>query len=239
MAPIKFEEHIKEKLAGREIKPSEAAWEKLSVQLKEQKHKKSNFKWWIPSVAAVVVLVVCGILFLDFNKNESIQIGETPAELKDSYEPEINHEIRIVENKPDIKKAEDIQKDDTVKPLQPTFAPIDRTPQVAIESQEKVTPATVQLTDTLSLMKEVEALLAEVADKNNKRVTDTEINALLANVAREISQKRSLNNTGNITASGLLAEVEYEVDQSFRKEVFDFLKAEFKKARTAVATRND
>ena len=84
-------------------------------------------------------------------------------------------------------------------------------------------------------------LLAKVLEEENENddITESEVDALLAEAAREISSERNYYTEGSVNADDLLADVEFEVDQSFRKEVFDFLKEEFLKAKTAVATRND
>ncbi len=59
MAPLKFEEKIKEKLEHRSIKPSESSWEKLSTQLDTVQSQKKGIKivWWY-SVAAIFIGVV-------------------------------------------------------------------------------------------------------------------------------------------------------------------------------------
>ena len=45
MAPIKFEENIKDKLEKRTVMPSEASWSKLSQRLdgEEKRNKRSSF----------------------------------------------------------------------------------------------------------------------------------------------------------------------------------------------------
>ncbi len=68
MAPLKFEDKIKEKLEQRAIEPSESSWEKLSEQLDDtQDQKKGNTRIWWYSLAAVFV----GILIMSslFYKN--------------------------------------------------------------------------------------------------------------------------------------------------------------------------
>ncbi|MBQ0735037.1 hypothetical protein [Aquimarina celericrescens] len=61
MAPLKFEDKIKEKLEQRAIHPSEGSWEKLSSQLEDTEgHKEGNKKIWWYSIAAVFV----GVLIL-------------------------------------------------------------------------------------------------------------------------------------------------------------------------------
>lgn len=89
------------------------------------------------------------------------------------------------------------------------------------------------------LTSKIEELVAEVAKKEeNGTVTDAEVNELLAEAAREISQQRNFYNRGKVDADALLADVESEIDQSFRREVFEMLKDGFQKARTAIVSRN-
>ncbi len=68
MAPLKFEDKIKEKLEHRAIEPSTGSWGSLSKQLdKVQDKKKGNKKTWLYSLAAVFVGVL--ILTSIFYKN--------------------------------------------------------------------------------------------------------------------------------------------------------------------------
>ncbi|NNG10344.1 MAG: hypothetical protein HKM92_09225, partial [Arenibacter sp.] len=57
MAPMKFEEHIKETLDKREITPTDRAWDSLAQQLGPNKKKgKGAFLWG--AVAACLGLLV-------------------------------------------------------------------------------------------------------------------------------------------------------------------------------------
>ncbi|MBT8296363.1 MAG: hypothetical protein KJO51_08095, partial [Gramella sp.] len=60
MAPIKFEEHIKDKLEQREIQPSAGSWDTLSSRLNASE-KRSGNKWWLPAAAAVAVIIIASI----------------------------------------------------------------------------------------------------------------------------------------------------------------------------------
>jgi len=60
MAPLKFEDNIREKLEERAIEPTENSWEKLASQLdvnEAKKRKKDNKIFWY-SIAAVFVGVL-------------------------------------------------------------------------------------------------------------------------------------------------------------------------------------
>ncbi|MEO2071464.1 MAG: hypothetical protein ABGW99_09015 [Zunongwangia sp.] len=82
MAPIKFEEHIKEQLEERRISASAASWEKLSARLDENENRqKSNKKWWLGIAALLVIAIAVGGFMLK-SENGTIeeQIVNTPNE---------------------------------------------------------------------------------------------------------------------------------------------------------------
>ena len=58
MAPIKFEEHIKEQLEERRLKPSAAAWERISGQLDLQQGKKKSKHVLLMAIAASFIIGV-------------------------------------------------------------------------------------------------------------------------------------------------------------------------------------
>ncbi|QRM89258.1 hypothetical protein FG167_08435 [Lacinutrix sp. WUR7] len=60
MAPIKFEENIKEKLEKRTLPPSENAWHRLEGQLNADAKKQTKNKFWWFGVAASFI----GLLFV-------------------------------------------------------------------------------------------------------------------------------------------------------------------------------
>ena len=82
MAPIKFEEHIKEQLEERRISASAASWEKLSARLDENENRqKSNKKWWLGIAALLVIAIsVGGFMLKSENGTIEEQIVDTPSE---------------------------------------------------------------------------------------------------------------------------------------------------------------
>lgn len=58
MAPIKFEEHIKDQLEERRIEPSAAGWERISGQLEMRQGKKKNKRVLWMSIAASFIIGV-------------------------------------------------------------------------------------------------------------------------------------------------------------------------------------
>jgi len=81
----------------------------------------------------------------------------------------------------------------------------------------------------------------EASSKENKtgKITDAEVDALLAEALTKIKGDRSAKSVSeNIDANSLLLDVEMELEQSFREKVFDVLKEGYFKAKTAVVNRN-
>ena len=73
MAPIKFEENIREKLQERELQPSKEAWNKLSVTLEKKPQKKNNRKLWLAVAAGFAGILIVVSFLLDNNNNANIQ----------------------------------------------------------------------------------------------------------------------------------------------------------------------
>ena len=82
MAPIKFEEHIKEQLEERRISPSAGSWEKLNARLDENENQqKTNKKWWLGIAALLVIAIsVGGFMLKSENGTIEEQIVDTPSE---------------------------------------------------------------------------------------------------------------------------------------------------------------
>jgi hypothetical protein len=78
----------------------------------------------------------------------------------------------------------------------------------------------------------------EMLEKTNSTVTDAEIDLLLRGAQRQILEDKIFRGDKSVDAMALLADVEDELDRSFRDQIFDALKDGFLKVRTAVADRN-
>ena len=60
MAPMKYEEQLKDKLEQRTIQPSSNSWQKLNDKLDANQSKKNNKGFWYLGIAASIV----GILLI-------------------------------------------------------------------------------------------------------------------------------------------------------------------------------
>ena len=73
MAPIKFEENIKDKLEKRTLSPSSEGWSKLSERLdaEDNKSKKPLF-WWISIAAGILIMIAVSIPFFSTPDSEIV-----------------------------------------------------------------------------------------------------------------------------------------------------------------------
>ena len=255
MAPIKFEEHIREKLENREIQPSAQSWDKLNSRL-ERSEKRTGTKWWISAAAAVVVLLIASVWFVNQQEQISTPIVESPVEevQKPSDKTEFEQPVQVAsENEVDEKMEKSAINQGRTKEAENDNALVENNNQERVQENIQVQPKREVLEPIIidspiiaesksdQIYSKVQEVLASIsqAERKAEDFTEAEVDALLAEAARDIANSEIINSTGGVSADALLADAEFEVDQSFRKEVFDFLKEEFLKAKTAVATRND
>jgi len=251
MAPIKFEEHIREKLDRREISPSAGSWDKLSEQLDKKESSGKNNKWWISSIAAIFVLALCGIIYLNMNRSVENTIVNTP-EIQNPSEnaaDEFENPVQVAEQQ----KAEESQAQPELKPeyVQKTASEEIRTTsnkeeQIAsVEVEEIINRESVKTTSPptlqdLQISEEVNKVLAEVSrlEFQNGEVSDTEVEALL-NKAIATIEYENVQKSSEISADALLADVEAEVYESFKEKVFEIVKTGYQKAAVAVSNKLD
>ena len=69
MAPLKFEEHIKEKLDKREIVPTDRAWDLLSAQLESKREDVKKRYFHLGIAASVIGLLIISLVFLTVMTN--------------------------------------------------------------------------------------------------------------------------------------------------------------------------
>tara|TARA_R110002049_G_scaffold137695_3_gene297747 strand:+ start:5538 stop:6305 length:768 start_codon:yes stop_codon:yes gene_type:complete len=255
MAPIKFEDNIKDKLENRRLKPSVDAWDNLSERLDNQ-DKKKNVKpiWWLGIAASVIGVLLVVSQFV--NKVEDVPvIVDSPANIEKhqiiepllSSEKQENKEASVDEKTHEKSEYKKILKEKTViinsmNTNQPETA-------VAINEAKKEEQDIANIKSVEVLKKELsfeEQKIKDVVAKvyalkgDNVAVTDDDIDALLLEAQKEIRLNKIINETtGVVDADALLQDVEADLDQSFRSKVFEAIKSSYNSVKTAVAQRND
>lgn len=97
MAPLKFEEHIKDKMEQRKLQPSADAWERLNNQLDSDASKKKNNKafWWLGIAASIVGVFLVVTVMINSEKQNTIipTIVETENIDPTTNDVDFNNEI--------------------------------------------------------------------------------------------------------------------------------------------------
>lgn len=242
MEPNNTDKQIKSQLEKREITPSLKSWEALRSRLDANQKKKSPIYWYLGLAASFVGgIFIVSLLFNTKTSNDNPIVFKeqfvAPTEIKnespvfdtiekeiqisDSNVPKVVEEITVREkeavNKPETKPSENTVTDSAVA-------------ESIFENEDAL------------LNKKIEKIIAQVSRKGTQQdsMTASEIDALLANATAEVlkEKQKSRYQDQGVSATDLLNDVEYEMEQSFREKIFEMLKEGFNKTRTAVANRN-
>ena len=261
MAPIKFEEKLKDKLEKRSLSPSSDGWMKLSERLDaEEKKSKNPWFWWIGIAAGVIIML--GIAVQSFS-DKDVQSDTQKLVEEEIIENSINDKGLS------IKKTETIEvavEDDQIK-AEVRSDNGKKQPQIIKNKAviSKVLEETIQVTDNTKreeakriktkndITNEQQNLIQESVIKTdavigalkefkteNRMVSDKEVDSLLKLASKELFKSKLQRETSKtVDANSLLLSVEDEMGQSFRSKVFDALKDSFETVKTAVAERNN
>ncbi|MEO9478782.1 MAG: hypothetical protein ABJO28_17850 [Maribacter dokdonensis] len=249
METDKFEKHIKTKLQEREIQPSANAWSKIASELNDDDAKKKPVYLWMGIAASVVVLI--GIAMFYFNGNTAVT--KIPTEIvdieKDRTLNEVSEkdvlpigkeEVEVVAHSETETSIEKVVEEENI--LIKEQEPLVLKDEIEVAVNQVPTSTSVEklvVTDDIINSKVADVIAQVTVLEQNSTVTDAEVDSLLKRAQDEILRDKIFNKDKSVDAMALLTEVEDELDQSFRDQIFDSLKAGFIKVRTAVADRNN
>jgi len=256
MAPIKFEENIKEKLEQRSLQPSTNAWQSLEQKLNvDDKKRNKNKFWWFGIAASVIGLLFIIQQFVNINSpnqaipaiivesetniistqiNTPLIIEETQQVAQESSEDtQLNQKVNMISSN---KMAHEKRKSTQQSPIKVSVIAKNENKQ----SLSKV--ATVLKDDVMFSLADITE--SSPNDVNEIAVSETsvsEIDALLNAATMDIqsSDSNKTMNTVSIDANTLLEDAETEMPPSLRGQLFKTIEKNFKTVKTAVATRNE
>ncbi|MEZ4798026.1 MAG: hypothetical protein R2785_12760 [Flavobacteriaceae bacterium] len=265
MAPIKFEEQLKEKLEKRSLQPSKDAWNRLSDRLDKAEGKQSHKGFWWLGIAAAIVGVLLAITFVfksntniieptivdtekenvidtEVIENKEVLKENSPhvAEQKDKVEPENiqQSDSKTTIDKTPLKTLVNKKQDALIKEKEPEITAIAEVNTKDVAKQDSEKKAEV-LSFEDQKVKDVVAQIQQL-QKDNKEVTAEEIDALLEAAQKEITMQKLYDEaTNKVDANALLQSVEDDLEQSFRAKVFEAIKSGYESVKTAVAERNN
>lgn len=241
---------IKKTLEKRLIQPSSTSWDRLEKMLDVKEEVKPTKRYFKYTIAASVLVLLGSITFF-MNSGSSIN--------------EIQHIVVEAENNTIIKPSKSIKHtpNESLKVVVGKSEIVENTPlninKGAVESVRNTNPKHTKLasivgekplfkaekilSNTVENNVADESLIVEILANEDGDDINSEVDMLLALATQEISkspQKESSNkSTITVDADALLADVEQELDLSFKANVFNKLKSGFQKTKTAVIKRND
>jgi len=263
MAPIKFEDHIKEKLEQRRLPPSINAWETLQNKLEAKQASKSNKTfWWLGIAASFIGILIVASVF--FNKKNDNTIEQNVVDIEEVQEPKAMDRT-IIQNKVEeeittekskvVKEALKTKKSSAENPSKLKTLIQQKQKELvkgdnkdALAQFETASPndliennikAETQLSyENLKIQEVVAQVLA--LKKANNTVSEAEINKLLDQAQRDIVLHNLYNDsTKKVDANALLQDVEADLEQSFRDRAFKAIKSGYNYVKTTVAERNN
>ncbi|TYA57986.1 hypothetical protein [Formosa maritima] len=246
MAPIKFEENIKDKLENRTLQPTSQAWNTLSNKL-DADAKKSSKKivWWLGIAASLV-----GILFMvnifnstsDINNSESIIVNTEDQKGENFQDKSIKEsnltKVVIEDSKTEIEHL--VEMNTTSKSLTNNVV-VNKKNQINKGSITEVEPnveSEIVIDKPILVLSTSEVELAQNENQESIKKTKTNIDALLSKAQQNLTNKNHIKSY-SIDPDALLQDVEQDLDESFRAKVFETIKTNYKRVKTAVAERND
>ena len=254
MAPIKFEEDMKDKLEKRTIQPSASSWNTLSQRLDKQEEK-SNKKgfWWLGIAASIVgILLVSNVFFnSETKKIETIIVEdntvqdtlkiEAPKSIITTPKQEIIAETKDKKIKLNTNRISKKQTQANKYVASITNKKTKEQPKQLINSNKIKEPVIINNTtenETLVVNSQSEINNIKI-QKKNIPVTDNEIDALLAKATQDIAMQKTESKTIPLDYNGLLLDVEYDLEETVRDKMLKVVKKGYETLRESVAERND
>ncbi len=241
-----FEKKLEKILKDREIMPTSNAWKRIAEQLDVDATQKKKGYFWYGIAASFVGLVILGFFYMMAPQTSVLKVSTIVDPSKQNGVPSLTDSIQIAVK--EIKKGEikNAEYDSSIMTEEQAIVHQEshRKPVYTNNNGNKVNTADKEGI-TSEIDQDIQIKIAEVMGKvdqlesTNSLVTDAEIDSLLRAAERELLANKMFEKESDIDATALLNEVEDELDQSFRSQIFESLKSGFLKARTAVAERNN
>lgn len=244
-----FEKDFRDKLKDRELQPAADSWNRLRGRLEAQTGRRSTKLYWWTGVAALIAigLVVSDLLS---NRPESASVVIERSALEEveqgqgrpTMEPTKNEALEGPTTTSIVTTESPEQGESRERQVQEAIA--------QVPEPERLDPAKTRSSLTQPLMEDaptdtdhrllqkVDQVIVKVQqlEQENGQVSDAEVEALLLLAMQDLDEERD-NRTEEVDADALLAEVETELEDSFRKRVFQLVKQGLEMTRTAVVDR--
>ena len=256
---------LKEILEERRIQIPENSWDKLAYRLAEQERKQQQ-RQRTAIYAASLVFIFVGLLYAymqfevvreedGFVNQQAAPVMPTPFNQEDTSEENPSNRqgdrTDIVSVQIDTNASTVLEKGPEQLAVEPSLKLKDipaishaRQDANNMDELEKMTSSKiepiVQAKATVLASPELKDSLVAYLDREHLRASDAEIDQLLQEAQAAIKVldgEEAMDPTAFPTAEALLNEVEYELDQSFKQRVFELVKRNIQRTRTAHVDR--
>jgi hypothetical protein len=217
MEPNKLENYFRKQFSEREIKPSEASWERLEMRLSIQEKPKKKFSWLFMA-ASMIGFVFIGTIFITRNDNQiksnnSVAIDDLVVQSKKS---KIKSSNNLVIN--EVKKSNSkIKKDrDLSRVTASVKNNINQIAEVSISNQKS----------------EQKIVISQTNQEN--------LAAIVPSLENDLSKMSDINQKSrvHVDAGNLLSQVDGELELSFREKVIGKINKNYQTIKVALANRN-
>jgi hypothetical protein len=231
MEPNRLENEFKKKLEGRNIKPSDMAWDRLDAMLTVAEKKKQKPKrTWMYVAASFLGFILIATVFISQNDSDmpietnNNTIVETPKAEPDNNLTEPAQLPQVIDDAPVMhKKQEAVARIET--PSHKTEAPVQQQKTEMIKSNEpfmqKMQQEAVVNNNNINIEKRISA------DEEAERL-------LSASLGNRVKKKSNVK----VSSNSLLTNVEGELNESFRDKVLQSVNKNYNAVKTSLANRN-
>lgn len=258
MQPNNIENQIKEKLSGREIKPSAQAWDRLDAMLTVAEEKKTrSFLFFLSSrkfaiAASFLVFFSVGLFFFNQENLSSNANNEVIVETE-IQKPIISNEEPITEsgkqtlgNPQLISEKNNVTttvKKSTFSNQQPTInnqsvSIINQNPIINRKKEiEFLGNGDVALKDLPKIISTEPIVIQPKTKVIKQKATYINVDALLAS-AENPNKTNAKSDKIKVDANTLLSHADSEVETTFREKVLNGFTKSYQEVKSALATRN-
>ncbi|MFD2551960.1 hypothetical protein ACFSQP_09040 [Bizionia sediminis] len=256
MKANEFENNIRKTLEARKTPPSATAWNQLATALDKQNKKPSKSPYWFAGIAASVIGLLMVLATFWPSKNTETTTKPTVVETSADSILKIESKTETTKN---VANSEDENKG--VVEAIPTNSSVNKhisekqkvsaKPYASLDENEARELAGTNANVVEKILEEVK----QISNNNTRKNTiaqnkdsnvlvdsdlDAEVAALLKQATNRISKNSDSEETnyGN-NANSLLAEIEMDLEKSFRDKVFETIKTNFSILKNAVVDRNN
>lgn len=242
-----IEKQFRQKLNQREIKPSEAAWDRLDAMLTVAEKPKKNYNWLYIAASFLGFILIGTIFFsqteeiIDAPKNDivlehpiNVQKSNTQPSKQIQLEPSntIKEEVASQNKKSVLENKKIESRKEKIQIIQ------NKTNQNQVAQNSIINQKTEQK-DNQNQIAQAPKTNNEISSQNQKP-TYVDVDELLASVEKTSKKETNIDKKSKVKvdSGNLLSQVDGELELSFREKVINTVNKNYKTVKVALSNRN-